>query len=1225
MSGRWYIELLGCLRARDDEQVISRFRTQKTAALLAYLAFYRTEKHPRERLVDLLWPDQRPEAGRNSLSVALSSLRHQLEPPGVTPGAVIWADRQTVGLNPAATSTDVAAFESAFAAAQRAGTGAENVRYLREAVRHYRGELLSTLYEDWLSPERQRLADLFQQAISGLVEQYELTGNLERALEFARRGVSADPMREEAHCQLMRLYVAAGRPHAALRQYRELERILKNEWDEKPSARARELAAGIQQSASAVTPAKIAAPLSLPTALQAGAAANAPTRIPPALPTGIVSLLLVERHCPVSSHHHTGETYCGGCRAHIRAIIAESGGQTAASIEGFLTVAFARASDALRCAAAFVREEVCSCTDPQSGSERVIARVAVDAGELDLHEGEYRGSVKRRVARLLLAAHAGQIVCTEAAAALAREELPEGARLTELGSYHLAEGEPAGRVFQYEFAEMDVREFPPLKAQPAGAGRLPAQPTRFIGRRAELARLRQMLLLPEYRLITLIGPGGAGKTRLAVEVAGQLQDQYRDATWFVPLADLTESRYLADAVLDAMRLHRAGNQPPLEQLVQALSRTPTLLVLDNYEQLVAAGAEFVARLLERVASLRLLVTSRHQLDLPGEHLFQVPALPMPRAGATPEQLIACESVQLFVDHAQAVRPDFQVTEGNAAAVAEVCTRLEGLPLALSLAAGRAQVLSPNQMVAHLSHRFDLLVGRRRAWPARHRSLQAAVEWSFQLLDPALRRLFVQLSIFRGGWTVEAIECVCGEEAGAEAEDVLDQLAQLQGCSLVTAEVGETTTRFRMLETLREFAAEQMTPSQRAMISRRHAAYFLSLAERAEAASGSDEQETWLTRLDAERDNLRAALAWAIAEDHALALRLTGALYLYWDTRYYWEEGSQALAAVLESPAGDPLLRAKAWCWVGWYSYRRGDVAQGEQQIKKSYELARQHGNREGEADALNRLGYIALALGQPDTAERLQHEALEISRQLEDHQGIARCLACLGDLAATRGQWDQSRSLYQESLDAYRRSGSRRGPIAILSAFGALALREGEIAEAQRCFGEALDLAHALGDRLATAVALEGLGEVAGRNRESDRAEALLGESLAIWRELEHPRGIGNACAKLATLALQREEFGTALAYLRQSFAARRDAGQPRAALVSLEQLAHLECTQGDPRAAVRLLSHANLLREELAAPRSEPEQHKLDDAVDALRAQLGERVFNTAWREGRDLPLALS
>ena len=712
MNELWRITLFGDLRAEQSHarRVIRRFRTQKTGALLAYLAFYRDRNHSRELLIDSLWPASVSGAGRASLSVALSSLRHQFEPPGVPAGAVIIADRFNVRLNPDAVTSDVVEFEAAIAAArQAAGSTTERAQHLLRAADVYAGRLLAGYYEDWIGPEQVRLADLYAESVvRPLIQHLERIGEPPRAVEYARRAVAADPLSEEFHRDLMRLLAAGGQPDAALRQYRDIERILHEELADSPSASTIALARQIGHQTTAETVAPVAARCLPPSA--------PPSPPRDALPTGTPTFLLTDIEGALALPEGAGANFDDGIAAHhvlLRRAFRAHGGQEVKEAGGSLTVVFPRPSDAL--AAAVAGQQAFGRQSRPGSVAGLKVRMALHTGEVDFEDGEYHGSVLHRASRMLTAAHGGQILCSEATAGLVQRDFaPAGARLSDLGIYRLRDVANPVRLFQVEYPDMQPGLFPPLKAEAGYASNLPLAFTRFFGRDKEIGQLVDLLRAEAPRLVTMTGPGGTGKTRLALEAAGRLVEHFSGAVTFVPLAALMDPRLIAGAVVDALRIPRSPEVEPLEQAVEALHRQPSLVVLDNFEQMVDDGAAAVRTLLERVPDLRILITSRQLLCIYGEREFGVPPLTTPSSpGESAEQLGVYESVQLFIDRAQEVRPDFQVTNLTAPAVAALCDRLEGIPLAIELAAARAQVLTPGQMLAQLSHRFEFLVSRKR--------------------------------------------------------------------------------------------------------------------------------------------------------------------------------------------------------------------------------------------------------------------------------------------------------------------------------------------------------------------------------------------------------------------------------------------------------------------------------------------------------------------------------
>jgi predicted ATPase/DNA-binding SARP family transcriptional activator/Tfp pilus assembly protein PilF len=1259
LDAPWKIELLGRLCARQSGRTITRFRTYKTGVLLAYLAFYRQQTHPREVLMELLWPECEPTLGRNSLSQALSSLRHQLEPPGVPTGAILLADRTNIGLNLDACTTDVAEFEAAFQTAARAPTAAERLPWLTQAVELYHGELLPGYYENWNLQERDRLKESYLQALSQLIADREQAGDLDSALDYARRAVSAEPLREESHVALIRLHVALGQPAAALRQYHELKRILEEELGETPSAATRSLLLTLKTNVPSAPPTTPPAP--------------APAAAPPTLPAGTVTFLVTD----AENRGDAAET--------LRAALRRHGGQeveTAAGIEA----AFARASDALACAIAIQR----SLSAP-SAAERALPRMALHTGEIG-RAGKRRADRKppaplNQARRVLAATHAGQILCSEGTAVLLRRDLEPGLKLTDLGVYRLRGAESTERLFEVDYPGRSPQEFPPPDAEPGYTGNLPLQFSRFFGRAVETGGL-QALLSPgqerrgkreestdkelgdealEIRLVTLTGPGGTGKTRLALEVARRLLEPFRNAVWFVPLAALSDPGLLPDAVMAALQLSRSSSVDPFVQVVEMLNRQPALLILDNCEQLLEGtetaplpGVQWVRSLLERVPELRCLVTSRRRLGLLGEREFPLAPLPIPQGADTPEQLTLYESVQLFVDRAQAVRPDFQVTNGNAAAVAGLCARLEGIPLALELAAARSQVLTPAQILNRLSGRLDFLSDSRRQTDARHQTLRAAIDWSYRLLSAELQHFFGCLAVFRGSWSLEAAEVVCAEPLA------LDYLAMLRECSLLLAlEEDPEGMRFRLLETLREYAEDKLTVEEREGLRRRHAEFFLALAVAAKEGMDGPEQSLWLARLEQEHDNLRAALRWCLETGEAeMGLRLGGALASFWGVRGHLQEGRETLSHLLALPESRqvaPTVRAEALNGLGRLAYGLGDYTAAQTLHEESLALCRQSGDKSGTAWALHALGSVAFERSDYAAAQSLQEESLTLQRELQDQRGIAASLWWLGVIATNRGDYaaarthleeslalrqeagdrggiasalnslgivargqgdhQSARTLYEQALALYREIGAKRSVAAALGNLGLVATDQGDFATARALYEEALTIQREMGARWNIATLLYNLGGVARAQTDMAAAQRLFAESLTIRRELGNRWGVAYALSGLGAVACERGDYAGAQRLFAESLTLKREIGDRPGIVAALDEFATLAVAQGQEARAATLYGAADALRTAIGAPLPPAEHAEHARQLQTVQAALTPADFDAAYAQGQAMP----
>jgi predicted ATPase len=614
----------------------------------------------------------------------------------------------------------------------------------------------------------------------------------------------------------------------------------------------------------------------------------------------------------------------------------------------------------------------------------------------------------------------------------------------------------------------------PVAASPArerAPNNLPQPLTSFIGREREIAALKERLV--GSRLLTLTGTGGTGKTRLALQVAGELLEEYPDGVWQVELAALSDAGLVPQEVARVLGVREAPGRLLLETLADFRRSERALLVLDNCEHLVAACADLAHALLRACSGVRLLVTSRQALDVPGETLFRVPSLALPLPPPLPlDQLTQYEAVRLFIDRALLSQPSFAVTNQNAPSVAAICHRLEGIPLALELAAARVKLLSVEQIMARLEDRFRLLTGGSRTVLPRQQTLRAAIDWSYDLLTEPERTLLQRLSVFAGGFTLEAAEAVCAGEA-LEVFEVLDLLGQLADKSLVQVEEEGSEARYRLLETIRQYGAEKLqTVGEEAALRKRHRDWYLAMAEQAEPELQGRAQGEWLDRLEGEHDNLRTALGFDVEQGNAEAgLRLAGALARFWAVRGYLREGREHLARLL------------------------------------ALEGAEAH--REPRAKALNGAGILARLQSDYRTARACFEESLRIRRELGDRRGIADCLANLGCVARRQSDDEAAWTLYQESVAMYRDLGDQRGLAGALCGMGNVAHRRGADEEAWALYQESLALRQDLGETQGIAECLEGVAAVCGSRGQTTRAARLLGAAESLRDALGVPRPPG--------------------------------------------------------------------------------------------------------------------
>ncbi|MBV9281145.1 MAG: tetratricopeptide repeat protein [Chloroflexi bacterium] len=642
---------------------------------------------------------------------------------------------------------------------------------------------------------------------------------------------------------------------------------------------------------------------------------------------------------------------------------------------------------------------------------------------------------------------------------------------------------------------------------PDDLARLPVPLTSFVGRERERDSIESWLCSANVRLLTLTGSGGAGKTRLAIQVAADLAEEFTDGVRFVSLASIRDPCLLVETITAALGVREASGKDHRKRLYRYLEARHLLLVLDNFEQVVEAAPE-VGDLLEAAPRLKVMVTSREALRLSAEQEFTVAPfqLPDPRAASDADEVAANVAVQLFVQRARSVKGDFLLSPANVATIAQICIMLDGLPLAIELAAARIKLLPPHEMLERLKRHTSLrlLSGGPRDLPPRQKTLRSAMQWSYDLLTPGERALFRRLAVFVEGCTLEAVESVCAAES-TPGLDLLDGVASLIDKSLVArtaTDVGEP--RFEMLETIREYGLERLQEAGEAEAARcAHAGYYRALAAEGERQLRGGDEGVWLRRLEREHDNLRAALRWSLDRgDARLALQLGGSLWQFWQMRGYLTEGRRWLEEVLAYSEGDEsAMRVKALHGAGVLAHYQGDFGRAADLCGRSLALARRLGDAESCALALTGLALVARAGGNFSTALAMYEESLALYRELGDSWGIAHCLLYAGIVSYLGGEWAAARPLLEESLELHRRSGGTQTLAYCTGILGDISRLEGNLPEAQRLIEESLRLSRALGDRRGTArtlFAAANLAVVRGRYAEA-RARYL--ESLAILGE----------------------------------------------------------------------------------------------------------------------------
>lgn len=737
------------------------------------------------------------------------------------------------------------------------------------------------------------------------------------------------------------------------------------------------------------------------------------------LPIGTVTFLFTDIEGSTRLLQQLGDGYPELLSEHhrlLREAVDKAGGAAFGSEGDALFAAFASAPSAL---AASVAAQRALSAQQWPGGASVRVRMGLHTGEGVVRDGTYVGLDVHRAARIAAVGHGGQVLLSDTTRALVENSLPPGVELRDLSRHRLKDLAQPEHIFETVIAGLPS-QFPALRSLDATPNNLPTQLTSFVGRAREVAETTRLLVTT--RLLTLTGPGGTGKTRLSLQLAAEAIGDYPDGVFFVPLGPIDDANMVAPAIVQALGMREAVNQPPVARLTEYLRDRRLLMVLDNFEQVQDAGT-LVGELLRASPGLRVVVTSRSPLHIYGEREFPVPPLGLPDAGAVPEpaELARYESVALFLERAAAVNPDFRLNAANAGAVAEICALLDGLPLAIELAAARTRLLPPQALLARLGQRLDMLSSGSRDLPARQQTLRGAIAWSYDLLDEQARRLFACFAVFVSGADLEAAEAVCG----GQGLDLLAGLADLVDQSLIRQDQTDGEPRFSMLLVIREFALERLAQLEiAAEVAERHAAFCRDLAEGAAPGLTGPDQKRLLDRLDLENGNLRAALAWAIEHDAAeTGLRLGSALWRFWQMRGLLSEGAGWLERLLAMPDVEsyPRARAQALEAAGGVAYWRAQMSEAMQYYEACLELCRKTGDRRAIANALYNWAFPML-VNRENVARSMPafEESLAIFRELGDREMTARVLWGLGNAHYFGGDNEAARDTLLEDVAMLR-------------------------------------------------------------------------------------------------------------------------------------------------------------------------------------------------------------
>jgi predicted ATPase/class 3 adenylate cyclase/DNA-binding CsgD family transcriptional regulator len=949
------------------------------------------------------------------------------------------------------------------------------------------------------------------------------------------------------------------------------------------------------------------------------------------LPKGTVTFLFTDIEGSTRLLRRVGESYVDvleACRHLQRKAFHLFHGHEVDTQGDAFFVAFARASDALS-AAVDIQRSLASQVWPERIAVRV--RMGLHTGEPQLTSEGYIGLDVHRAARIMSAGHGGQILLSQTTRDLVEHDLPNVVSLHDLGIHRLKDLEHPSHLYQLVVEGFPV-DFPPLKTLDLHTHNLPVQLTPLIGREREVAAVELLLHREDVRLLTLTGPGGAGKTRLGLQVAAELIEEYSDGVFFVNLAPIHDPVFVIPAIAQTLTVRENGGQPLFELLKAALRDKQILLLLDNFEYVVNAAIS-LTELLAACPRLKIMVTSRMALHMQAEQEFAVPPLTLPDPRHVPSRIALSryEAVALFVLRVQTIIPDFQITNANAPVITEICLRLDGLPLAIELAAARMKLFSPQALLARLGQRLHILTGGAHELPERQHTLRNTIEWSYHLLGIEEQRLFRQLAVFSGGCTLQAVEAMSAA-AGKQDAYILDVMTSLIDKCMVQRIIQrvEEEPRFVMLETIREYGLEVLAASGETEVTQRiHAEYFVQYAEEAAKEVDGPQQAEWFERLEQEHENVRNVLKWSLEPTPAketkhrltIALRLAGALRKFWVVRGHIAEGLSYLEKVLAKGEGiiSTSQRARALDQAGGFARFLGDLNRAEELLRESLQLRRELADARGIAATLNRLGMVAIGRYDFPAARSLTEEALALFKEQGDQTRIPWALSQLAEIACEQGNYIQASSLCEECLARYKAQGNTIEVGNSLCQLGRVHLLSGgDLEEAHALFNEGLALLRDVGDDASYALAFA--GHIILLRGDLFTAHLQAEESISKARETGDPENLAIALALLGRVKTIQGDLAVAFACYKESLTIANQVQLKGVLASDIEGLAAVFVVQGAFAWAARLWGAAEALREAAGTPLPPIYRHEYEQSVAAAHSQLGKQLFLAAWAEGRNM-----
>ncbi|MCB0727574.1 MAG: tetratricopeptide repeat protein, partial [Ignavibacteriae bacterium] len=869
-------------------------------------------------------------------------------------------------------------------------------------------------------------------------------------------------------------------------------------------------------------------------------------------------------------------------------------------------------------------------------------RIGIHSGNAEWNGDDYMGYITlARVARVMSAAYGGQILIsndtyklfshhkdTNPPQAEQRENESDSLCLSDLvvknvcfrdlGERRLKDVIEPIRLYQVE-SEGLRKEFPPLKTLDARPNNLPVQLTNFIGREEEIRHSK--MLLKNNRLLTLTGSGGAGKTRFSLQTGAEMTDEFANGVWFVELDAISDPDSLSVELINVFGLKEEPNKTIEDILAEHLKDKEVLLILDNCEHLVTACAELAERLLSSCPKLKIIATSREALNCRGEQTYRIPPLSLPDPGLknTPEHLLQFESIRLFVERALAVNPKFRVTNENAPALAEVCSRLDGIPLAIELAATRTKTLTIEKIYERLGDRFKLLTGGKRTALPRQQTLRALIDWSYDLLSENEKILWSRLSVFSGGWTLEAVEEVCSDEKIIKNE-VLDLLSLLTEKSVIIYD--ETKDRYKILESLKQYGIEKLSDGNEIYL--KHLNYFSELSEKAKPELIGENSKFWLDLIEADHRNFISAIEWSVRNENSVKGAVTAlALGRFWNLTGQYSTGLRLLEIILESGETiDKSLKALLYNWKGSFKSAQGEYEQAKEFYEEFLILRKEIGDKSGVAGALHNLGNVTLSMGDYEQAKNYYEKSLSIYKEIGEKEGISAPILSLGNIALNQGDYKQAEKYFEESLNIKKETGNKDGISRIINYLGNLAYFNGDYEQAKKYYLESFNICKEVGNKNGIAALLSNLGSVASNQGDYEQAKKYYEESLDIRKEIGNRNGIAESIMNLGYVAYDKGDYKQAKNLFVESMTIYKEIGYKIGMADCINNLGNSCCKLGDFEKAIMLLSASEKALESMQAVLDKKEQKIKDDNISKLHEQFSDEEFDKYREAGRKMTL---